>query len=166
MSAGSASAHLAPLAMVVAVADNGAIGKDGKVAWRIPEDLKHFKNVTMGHAIIMGRKTWDEVGRPLPGRRNLVVSRKSGLVLAGAEVFPSLEAAIEAARTTDEEPHVIGGSTIYEAAMPLTTRIHLTEVHRNVEADTFFPPFDRSQWREVARRPAETEGVEFVTLER
>ena len=155
-----------PLAMVVAIGDSGEIGKDGKVPWRIPEDLKHFKNVTMGHAIIMGRKTWDEVGRPLPGRRNLVVTRNPGLVLEGAEVFTTLEDAIAAARTTDDEPHVIGGSTIYEAAMPLATRIHLTEVHRKVEADTFFPPFDRSAWREVQRRPAETEGVEFVTLER
>ena len=160
------TAPAAPLAMVVAIGDNGAIGKDGKVPWRIPEDLKHFKAVTMGHAIIMGRKTWDEVGRPLPGRRNLVVSRNPALVLEGAEVFTSLEAAIAAARTTDDEPHVIGGSVIYAAAMPLATRLHLTEVHRSVEADTFFPPFDRSQWREVARRPAETEGVEFVTLER
>ena len=155
-----------PLAMVVAIGDNGAIGKDGKVPWRIPEDLKHFKNVTMGHAIIMGRKTWDEVGRPLPGRRNLVVTRNPGLVLEGAEVFTSLDDAIAAARTTDDEPHIIGGSAIYAAAMPMATRIYLTEVHRNVEADTMFPPFDRSQWREVERRPAETEGVEFVTLER
>jgi dihydrofolate reductase len=155
-----------PLAMVVAVGDNGAIGKDGQVPWRVPEDLKHFKNVTMGHAIIMGRKTWDEVGRPLPGRRNLVVTRQADLALEGAEVFHSLEEAIAAARTTDDEPHVIGGSTIYEAAMPLATRIHLTEIHRNVEADTYFPPFDRSAWREVERRPAQTEGVEFVTLER
>jgi dihydrofolate reductase len=155
-----------PLVMVVAVGDNGAIGKDGKVPWRIPEDLKHFKRVTLGHAIIMGRKTWDEVGRPLPGRRNLVVSRQPSLALEGAEVFGSVTAAIEAARTTDPEPHVIGGSAIYEAAMPLATRIYLTEVHREVEADTFFPPFDRSAWREVERRPAETEGVEFVTLER
>lgn len=156
----------APLAMVVAIGDNGAIGKDGKVPWRIPEDLRHFKSVTMGHAIIMGRKTWDEVGRPLPGRRNMVISRQPGLALEGAEVFTTLDLAIEAARTTDAEPHIIGGSTIYEAAMPLATRIHLTEVHRSVEADTFFPPFDRSVWREVERRPAETEGVEFVTLER
>jgi len=156
----------APLAMVVAIGDNGAIGYRGKVPWRIPEDLKHFKSVTMGHAIIMGRKTWDEVGRPLPGRRNIVISRQTGLTLEGAEVCSTLDLAIEAARKTDDEPHIIGGSTIYEAAMPLATRIHLTEVHRNVEADTFFPPFDRSAWREVERRPAETEGVEFVTLER
>ena len=162
----AASLPRAPLTMVVAIGDNGAIGKDGKVPWRIPEDLKHFKNVTMGHAIIMGRKTWDEVGRPLPGRRNIVVSRQPGLALVGAEVFPTLEAAIAAARKTDPEPHVIGGSTIYDAAMSLATRIHLTEVHRDVEADTFFPTFDRSVWREVSRRSAETEGVEFVTLER
>jgi dihydrofolate reductase len=156
----------APLGMVVAIGDDGAIGKDGKVPWRIPEDLKHFKNVTMGHAIIMGRKTWDEVGKPLPGRRNLVVSRQPGLALEGAAVFATLDAAIAAARATDPEPQIIGGSTIYEAAMPLATRIHLTEVHRVVDADTFFPPFDRGLWREVERRPAETEGVEFVTLER
>jgi dihydrofolate reductase len=162
----SVTAPGAPLAMVVAIGDNGAIGQDGKVPWHIPEDRKHFRNVTMGHAIIMGRKTWDELGRPLSGRRNLVVSRNAGLVLEGAEVYPSLEAAIAAARTTDSEPHIIGGSDIYAAAMSLATRIHLTEVHRNVEADTFFPPFDRSEWREVERRPAETEGVEFVTLER
>jgi dihydrofolate reductase len=162
----SDSAARAPLAMVVAIGDDGAIGKDGKVPWRIPEDLKHFKNVTMGHAIIMGRKTWDEVGKPLPGRRNLVISRQPGLTLEGAEVFGTLEDAIAAARTTDPEPHIIGGSTIYAAAMPLATRIYLTEVHRTVDADTFFPPFDRSAWREVERRRAETEGVEFVTLER
>ena len=156
----------APLSMVVAVGDNGAIGKDGNVPWRIPEDLKHFKNVTMGHAIIMGRKTWDEVGKPLPGRRNLVVTRNADLVLEGAEVFTTLAAAVAAARTTDPEPFVIGGSVLYALAMPLATRIYYTEVHRTVEADTFFPPFDRSAWREVERRPGETEGVEFVTLER
>ena len=162
----TAASERAPLAMVVAIGDDGAIGKDGKVPWRIPEDLKHFKTVTMGHAIVMGRKTWDEVGKPLPGRRNLVVSRQPGLALEGAEVFRTLDDAIAAARTTDPEPHIIGGSTIYAAAMPLATRIYLTEVHRVVDADTFFPPFDRSVWREVERRAAETEGVEFVTLER
>lgn len=155
-----------PLAMVVAVGDRGEIGKDGQVPWRIPEDLKHFKRVTMGHAIIMGRKTWDEVGRPLPGRRNIVVSRNRALVLPGAEVFSTLDEAIEAARTTDSEPRIIGGSHIYAAAMPLTTRIYLTEVHRAVDADTFFPPLDRNVWRETERRAADTEGVEFVTLER
>jgi dihydrofolate reductase len=156
-----------PLVMVVAIGDDGAIGKAGKVPWHIPEDLKHFKTVTMGHAILMGRKTWDEVGRPLPGRRNLVVSRTAGLALPGAECFTSLDEAIRAARVTDDAPCVIGGSALYLAALPLATRILLTEVHRATEgADTFFPPFDRGAWREIERRPAATEGVEFVTLER
>lgn len=155
-----------PLTLVVAVADDGAIGLRGRLPWRIPEDLKHFKRATMGHAIIMGRKTWDEVGRPLPGRRNIVVSRQAGLRLEGAEVVGSLEAAIALARQTDPEPCVIGGSAIYAEALPLATKILLTEVHREVEADTFFPPFDRSAWRETARRRGETEDVEFVTLER
>lgn len=154
------------LTLIVAVADNGAIGKDGKLPWRISEDLKFFKAATMGHAIIMGRKTWDEVGRPLPGRRNIVVSRKVGLVLEGAEVAPSLKDAIALARQTDAEPFVIGGAAIYAVALPLATKILLTEVHREPEADTFFPPFDRAEWRETARREGETEGVEFVTLER
>jgi dihydrofolate reductase len=156
----------APLTLVVAVADGGAIGLGGQLPWRIPEDLKHFKRVTMGHAVIMGRKTWDEVGRPLPGRRNIVVSRTPGLALEGAEVAPSLEEAIALARRTDDAPCVIGGSAIYAAALPLATKIHLTEIHREVEADTFFPPFDRSAWRETERRAGESEGVEFVTLER
>ncbi len=152
--------------MIVAVADDGAIGKDGKVPWRIPEDLKYFKATTMGHAIIMGRKTWDEVGKPLPGRRNLVVSRQPGLRLEGAEIFASVEEAIRAARTTDPEPHVIGGSAIYEAAFPYVTKIFLTEVHRKVDADTYFPAWDKGEWRETSRRHGDTEDVEFVVLER
>jgi dihydrofolate reductase len=155
-----------PLTLVVAVADNGAIGKAGQLPWRIPEDLKHFKAVTMGHAIIMGRKTWDEVGRPLPGRRNIVVSRAPGLILEGAEVTGSLEEAVALARQTDDAPCIIGGSTIYAAALPFATKIYFTEVHREVEADTFFPGFDRTEWRETERRNGEAEGVEFVTLER
>jgi dihydrofolate reductase len=156
----------APLVLIVAVADDGAIGQGGKLPWRIPEDLKFFKAQTMGHAVIMGRKTWEEVGRPLPGRRNIVVSRRPGLALEGAEVAPSLEEAITLARRTDPAPFVIGGAAIYAAALPLATKILLTEVHRTVAADTFFPPFDRSEWRETERRKGETEGVEFVTLER
>jgi dihydrofolate reductase len=153
-----------PLAMVLAIGDNDVIGKDGQVPWKIPEDMRHFKAMTIGHAIIMGRKTWDEVGKPLPGRRNIVISRtvKS---LEGAEVAPNLDAALALARSTDDEPRIIGGSTIYAAALPLATRIYLTEVHRSVEGDTFFH-LDRSGFRETSRRAGESEGVEFVTLER
>ncbi|MCL2723951.1 MAG: dihydrofolate reductase [Polyangiaceae bacterium] len=155
----------APLALIVAVAEGGVIGKDGKLPFRVPEDLRHFKNTTMGHAIIMGRKTYESIGRALPGRRNIVVSRTPGYSAEGCEVASSLEEAVMLARTTDEEPHVIGGGAIYEAALPFATRIYLTRIHARYEGDTFFPPLDR-EWREVARHRGESEGVEFVTLER
>jgi dihydrofolate reductase len=152
------------LALVVAIADNGVIGKDGGLAWRIPEDLRHFKAMTMGHAIIMGRKTHASIGRPLAGRRNIVVSRTAD-GFDGCELARSLEDAIALARTTDDEPRIIGGAQIYEEALPLATRIFLTEVHGAYEGDAFLH-LDRSGWRETSRRAAETEGVEFVTLER
>jgi dihydrofolate reductase len=154
-----------PLVLVFAVAHKGALGKDGKLPWRIPEDLKHFRRQTLGHAVIMGRRTWDERGKPLPDRRNIVISRKPGLTLEGAEVVPSIEEAVALARTSDPEPRVIGGAEIFRLAMPLATRIELTEIARDVEADTFFT-FDRSPFRETARRAGEDPDVTFVTLER
>ena len=161
---GPATSELPGLAIVVAIGEGGVIGKDGGLPWRIPEDLQHFKAATMGHAIIMGRKTHASIGRPLPGRRNIVVSRTAD-AFDGCELARSLEEAIALARTTDEEPRIIGGARIYEEALPLATRIILTEVHRKVDGDAFFH-LDRSAWRETSRRPAATEGVEFVTLER
>ncbi|MBX3264491.1 MAG: dihydrofolate reductase [Labilithrix sp.] len=152
------------LALVVAIADGGVIGKDGGLPWRIPEDLQHFKATTMGHAVIMGRKTHASIGRPLAGRRNIVVSRTAD-AFDGCELARSLEEAVALARTTDEEPRIIGGARLYEEALPLATRVFLTEVHRAVDGDAFFH-LDRSGWRETSRRAAETEGVEFVTLER
>jgi dihydrofolate reductase len=155
----------APLAIVAAVADNGVIGKSGGLPWRIPEDLKFFKQVTMGHAVIMGRRTFEEVNKPLPGRRNIVVT-KSRPVIEGCEVAATFDEAVALARQTDEEPRVIGGAAIYAAALPVATIFYLTEVHQKAEGDTHFPPFDREAWRETSRRRGETEGVEFVTLER
>ena len=156
-----------PLVLVVAVAKNGIIGKGGKLPWRIPEDLRHFRRMTEGHAVIMGRKTWDEVGKPLPNRRNLVVTRNRSWKAEGAEVFATLGEAIAAARTTDGEPRVIGGAQIFEEALPIATRIVWTEVNREgIEGDVSFPSFDRSQWKETARRIGEDPTVEFVTLER
>lgn len=152
------------LAFVLAIGDGDVIGRAGKVPWHIPEDLKHFKAMTMGHAIVMGRTTWDEVGKPLPGRRNIVVSR-TVTSLPGAEVAPGVEEAIALARQTDDEPRIIGGAAIYRAALPLATTIYLTEVHRQVEGDTFFA-LDRTGFRETSRRRGETPDVEFVTLER
>lgn len=157
-----------PLAMVVAIADDGVVGLDNTIPWRIPEDMRHFKNVTMGHAIVMGRKTHESIGRALPVRRNIVVTRNPGFAIEGCEVVTSLDAAIALARQTDDEPRIIGGAQIYEAALPLATRIYLTEVHRQVEGDAFFhvQTGPGSGWREGERRRGETEEVEFVTLER
>lgn len=157
---------LAPLAIVVAVADGGVIGRDAGLPWHLPEDLRHFKDVTMGHAMIMGRKTFDSIGRALPGRTSIVVSRGTPTLPEGVILARSFEEAVALARRTDAEPRVIGGASIYEAALPLTTRIFLTEIHRSVPGDTFFPPFDRAAFREIERRPGATEGVEFVTLAR
>jgi dihydrofolate reductase len=156
--------QFAPLALVVAIGDGGVIGKDGGLPWRIPEDMRHFKAKTMGHAIIMGRKTHASIGRPLAGRRNIVISRTAD-GFDGCEMARSLEEAIALARQSDEEPRIIGGATVYEEALPVATRIFLTEVHRKVDGDAFFH-LDRSGWRETSREPAESEGVEFVTLER
>ena len=155
----------APLCLVLAVAKNGVIGKAGKVPWHIPEDLKHFRRSTTGHAVIMGRKTWDEVGKPLPNRRNLVVTRNPGLRLDGAEVASSLEEAIALARSADAEPRVIGGAEIYRLALPLATRVLLTEIQLEPDGDTFLE-LDRSGFRETERRCGEDPRAVFVTLER
>jgi dihydrofolate reductase len=151
------------LAFVVAVGRNGAIGLEGKLPWRISEDMKHFKRVTLGHAVIMGRKTWDSIGKPLVDRRNIVVSRSA--TIPNVEVVRSVDEAIDAAHATDDEPRVIGGAEIYRLCLPRATKIFLTEVDRDVQADAFFT-FDRSGWREVERRSGEDPTVSYVTLER
>jgi len=160
------SDELPPLGLIVAMSSNRCIGRDGGLPWRIPEDLAHFRRTTTGHAIVMGRATHESIGRPLKRRRNIVVSRQPGLTIEGCEVAPSLDAALALARETDEEPIVIGGATIYEQALPRVTRIHLTEIDRHVDGDTFFPELDPSEWHEVERRPGAREGVSFVTLVR
>ncbi|MDB4982348.1 MAG: Dihydrofolate reductase [Myxococcales bacterium] len=156
----------APLVLVVAVSRNGVIGRAGKVPWDLPEDRAHFRRATLGHAVIMGRKTWDETGRPLEGRRNLVVSR--GGAVSGRdderEVVATLDEAIARARQTDPEPAVIGGAEIFRLALPLATRLVLTEVAFDAEGDTFFPPFEKSEWRVTERRPGDR--ATYVTYER
>lgn len=153
-----------PLALIAAVAENGVIGRAGGLPWHLPEDLRHFRRVTTGHAIIMGRRTWESIGRPLPKRRNIVVSRRLAEAPPGVELARDLDEALRMARQTDREPIVIGGAALYAAALPRATRLYLTEVHRRVEGDTYFPAFDRGEWREVERR--EGEGATYVTLER
>ena len=154
-----------PLALVVAMTSDRVIGRDGDMPWHIPEDLKHFRRVTVGHAIIMGRKTHESIGRPLPKRRNIVLTRNDEARFDGCEVAHSLDAAIQLARQGgDEEPRIVGGGAIYEMALPLATKLFLTEVDLDVEGDTFFPVYDPSEWHEVDRR--EGEGVTYRTLER
>jgi dihydrofolate reductase len=154
------------LAIVVAMNAERVIGKAGGLPWHIPEDLKHFRQVTTGHSIIMGRKTHDSIGRALPGRQNIVISRRMNAQFVGCEVVDTLEGAIKLARRHgDDEPMVIGGASIYVLALPLCTRIYLTEVNQQVDGDTFFPEIDFSQWHETARRFGDS-GVTFKTLER
>lgn len=155
-----------PLAMVVCVANGGTIGKDGTLPWHLPEDLRHFKAVTMGHAMIMGRKTYASIGRALPGRRSLVVTRDRGFSAPGCDVFGSLDEAIAAARATDDEPRIIGGSSLYAEALAQTTRIYLTRLHRDVEGDTFFPLDALADFDLRETRKAETPDVEMQILER
>ncbi len=155
------------VALVFAMSDARVIGKDGGLPWHIPEDMKHFRRVTLDHAVVMGRLTYQSMGEPLPRRRNIVVTRDPAVRFEGCEVVTTLDAALELAWQTDDEPRVIGGSQIYALALPRATRMYMTEIHRDVEGDVRFPEFDRSEWREVERRRAETEpDVEFVTLER
>lgn len=170
MSDHEADAPSRPLVLVVARARNGVIGKDGALPWRIPEDLKHFRRVTTGHTIVMGRKTFESIGRPLPERRSIVVSRNRALAgaapAAGYEAYPSLEEALDAAYRTDSAPRVIGGAEIYARALPLATTVLLTEIDRDVDGDCTMPAFDASVWEEVERRGGESAGVAFVTLKR
>lgn len=154
-----------PLGLVVAVAKNGGIGKDNALPWRIPEDLKRFKQVTLGHAVIMGRATFESIGKPLVQRRNIVVT-STRTAIDGCEVAPSLAAALELARTSDSMPMIIGGARLYAEALPLTTHLFLTEVDRDVPCDTFFPRWERTQWREVKRTHGSTPDVVFLDLER
>lgn len=154
------------LALVWAMTDARLIGKGNALPWHLPEDLKHFRAVTTGHAILMGRLTHQSIGKALPGRRNIVVTRDPSQVADGCETAPTLEAALSLAYEADDEPRIIGGARLYAEALPRATKLFLTEVHRKVEGDVFFPALDRSEWREVERRAAETPDVEFVVLER
>lgn len=148
-----------PVTIVVAVARNGVIGVDNRLPWRLPADLKHFKALTTGHAVIMGRKTWESLPanfRPLPERLNIVVTRTVGYRAEGATVVHSLAQAIAAAGA--RTAFVIGGAEIYAQALPLATRLEVTEVDLSVDGDAFFPPLDRDVWQETARLPQQSAG--------
>lgn len=149
-------ADVSRLALIVAVAENGVIGRDNSLPWRIPGDLRYFKRVTLGKPVIMGRKTWESIGRPLPGRHNVVVTRNASFRAEGADVVSSLDAALELAggiadADGAEEVVVIGGAEIYRAALPMADRLYITEVHASVAGDSFLPEIDWDQWREADR---------------
>lgn len=138
-----------PLTIIVAMDAQRGIGIDNKLPWNLKEDLAHFKRLTTGHPIIMGRKTFDSIGRPLPNRRNIVVTRNLEWQHDGVEAVGSLEAAI--ALLEDAPGYVIGGTQIFEGALPLTGRLVVTEIAHTFTCDTFFPVIDRRMWKEVAR---------------
>jgi len=155
-----------PISLIVARADNGVIGADGGLPWRLPDDLKRFKHLTLGKPCIMGRRTWESLPKkPLPGRTNIVVTRNPSFVAEGARVVHSFgEAIMLAASENPPEIMVIGGADIFAAALPRAARVHLTEVHATPAGDVILPPFEPSVWHETAREGGLTHS--YVTLER
>ncbi|MEM7454713.1 MAG: dihydrofolate reductase [Planctomycetota bacterium] len=139
------------VALIVAMSENGVIGRDGDLPWHISEDLKRFKKLTMGHHIIMGRKTWDSIGRLLPGRTTVIVTRQEDFEVEGAKIASSIEQALEMS-SGDENPFITGGAQIYAAALSHVQVMHITRVHAEVEGDTFFTGIDWDQWQLIDSR--------------
>lgn len=150
--------------IVAAVGRNGVIGVDGRLPWRIPEDLARFKQITMGHSLIMGRSTFESIGRPLPGRANIVLSRRTDWSDDGVEVADSLDSALNSAVSRGHDAYVVGGAEVYRLALDVADRLELTEVDAEPEGDTWFPDVDWSRWSEVER--IEHPGFSFVTYHR
>ncbi len=144
------------LSVIVAVADNGVVGRNNALPWYLPADLQHFKRTTLGKPVVMGRKTYQSIGRPLPGRTNIVITRNRNFTAEGINVVCSLEAALELAREIASgdgpgELMVIGGAAIYAVAIPLADKLYITEVHAQVEGDIHLPDIDWREWRECSR---------------
>ena len=156
------------ITIIVAKSNNGIIGKDGDLPWRIPEDLKRFKRLTTGNIVVMGRKTYDSIGRPLPNRKNIVISRNTSLKIEGVEVEQDLIDVLK--RNREENVYVIGGGQIYVDALPFSEKLEVTEVDVELVGDTSFPEIDSSQWKEIFReKRVDLESnltYSFVSLER
>lgn len=149
------------LYIVAAIASNGIIGAQGKLPWRLTEDLQHFKKLTLGHPVIMGRRTWESLGTALPGRENIVVTRSNGYQAPGAAVASSLDAAL-ALCVGEPVAFVIGGGELYAAALPFAAGLVLTEIHQAFEGDARFPHYERAKWRETQREPhTAADGMRF-----
>jgi dihydrofolate reductase len=158
------------LSILVAMAQNRTIGINNTLPWRCPEDLKRFKALTMGHHMVMGRKTFDSIGKPLPGRTTVVVTRNRNLKIDGCLILHSLEEALAACRG-DAEIFVVGGAELYKQALPMADTLYITEIRQEVEGDAYFPEFDKAQWQETSREKRRQETpqpleYDFVTYQR
>ena len=151
------------IALIAAMAKNRVIGKDGKIPWNLPEDMAHFKELTMGHVIVMGRRTYEEIGRPLPGRRTYLISSTIQVEEENCHTVLSLQEVLK--REKDEDIFICGGATLYEEAMELAERLYMTEIDTEVEGDTYFPEIDREQF-EVVDRQEKQGGFTFVEYRR
>ena len=157
------------VSQIAAMSENHVIGKDNQLLWHMPNDLKHFKNTTSGHTVIMGRKTFDSVGRPLPKRRNIIITRQH-ITIEGCEVVNSIEAAL-ALCADEDEVFIVGGAEIYKQSLHLTDRVYLTIIHHQFDGDSFFPEINQNEWKEVSHEnhPADDKNAfpySFVTYER
>ena len=150
--------------LVAAVAANGVIGRDGGLPWRLPQDMRHFKALTTGHVLVMGRRTYESIGRPLPGRTTVVLTRDPGWRADGALVARDIGEALALGRSVDEQVFVVGGAQVYAAALPYADRMVVTHLDEPIEGDTHFPPVDWAQWQETGRQSYD--GFAVVTYER
>jgi len=159
------------IAIVVAAAENNVIGKDNQLIWHLPADLKHFKQITMGHPILMGRKTYESIGKPLPGRTTIIITRQPDYEAAGCIVVNAVQEAVEEARKLDDQAYIIGGAEIYRQALNVTDTIYLTRIHHKFEGDTFFPEINDDEWKVVSEEHHEPDeknkySYSFIQLER
>jgi len=158
------------VSLIAALADNGVIGRENRLPWRLSADLQRFKRLTMGKPVVMGRKTWESIGKPLPGRSNIVVTRDAGFGAEGCIVVHGIEQALDAAGDCDEVM-VMGGANLYRQMLPRADRLYLTQVRADVEGDTRFPPFDTDEWVEVHRESHRADeknqyDYDFIVLDR
>ena len=158
------------ISLVVAIADNNGIGVNNELLWHLPADLKHFKNITSGHTIIMGRNTYDSIGKPLPNRTNIIITRNTSLNIDGCTVVNSVDEALQVCEE-ETEIFIIGGAEIYKQTLAIANKIHLTKVHTSPKADAFFPEIPMSEWRQTAieHHKADEKNAfdyDFITLER
>ncbi|MDO9138616.1 MAG: dihydrofolate reductase [Lutibacter sp.] len=157
--------------IIAAIAANNALGKDNQLIWHLPVDLKRFKKTTLNHAVIMGRKTYESLGKPLPNRTNILITRDKNYKAEGCLVVNSVKEALKAAAEVDENPFILGGAEIYKQAMPFTDKLDITFVHHQFEADVFFPEIDKTIWKETSRENFKADennkyDYSFVTFER